>query len=320
MLHHAVYGLTVASDFPFSWPLVRSDRPADVYFVCESEAPVEVDWDANAPVHAVAVHGDGPDLTYHRVGEVDVVRVRGAADHYLFEDRIVCHLHDPALEYLAEIQLFGMVLALWLERHGVPALHASCAVINDRAVAFLGTKGGGKTTAVAALLAAGYELLADDLLALQLEHGRVMAQPGYPLLRLWPDQAEHFLGRHDHLPLVHPSFSKRRVVVGAGWGAFHAAPAMLDRIYLPLRSGPGQRAGREVLIEPVRSSDALIAMIRESYLREAVHGLGLAGARLAQLAQVLCDVQVRVLRYDSGFEHLTQMVVAVQEDVVARSR
>lgn len=316
---HTVYGVTLATDFAFSWPVVACDpRPGevsvDLSFTCAQTAPVQVDWDEVAAVHAVGGNAEQtrPAITYHALGPFDVIRIRGVADHYLWEDRIVCHLHDPTLAYLVEIQLLGIVLALWLERRGVPTLHASAGVIDGRAIAFLATKGGGKTTAVLGLIAAGHALLADDLLALRPIGTAILAQPGYPMLRLWPEQADHLVGGHADLPLVHPGFVKRRLTVAGEIGTFHCAPAPLERIYLPRRMADGA-----VTIEPVRSADAVIAMVQHSFLRDATHRLGLAGLRLQQFADALRWVEVRMVRYPTGYDHLAELAEAIEADLSA---
>lgn len=340
--HYAAYGLRIATDFPFTWPLPRSEAPADLGFDCVTQIPFDFDFDA-APVHAIGVRADGdaPDISYHRSDRCDVVRVRGVADHFVFDDRIVCHLHEPRYAYLVEIQLLGMVLALWLERRGVPTLHASAVVVEGRAVAFLAAKGGGKTTAATALVRAGHALLADDLLALELEVGRSgegkpLAQPGYPMLRLWPDQAEHFVGRADPGRQVHPAFDKRSVVLdtggedagGGGFGRFHGEPAPLARVYVPVRAAavaPGrEKAGERaswpasVAIEPRSPSEALLALVQHSYLGEALDGLGLSATRFARIAEVCRRLEVCTLEYPDGFARLPELVAAVERDV-ARS-
>lgn len=310
--HYSVYGVTLCSDFSFRWPLVPAPPPADVAFSCTMAAPTAVDWAAVPAVHDVwsEPSRELPDVTYHRASDLDVVRIRDVADHYVRRDRIDCHLLDPDLAYLAEIQLLGMVMALWLERRTTPTLHASSVVVDGVAVAFLGTKGGGKTTAAAAMLAAGHAFLTDDLLALTLRDDAVLAQPGYPMVRLWPDQIDHFVGTGRDLPLVHPAFSKRRVPVGTTFGMFQPTATRLRRVYLPSR----RRAGG-VSIEPLRGSEALLELVRHSFLREAVHGLGLAPVRFRLLAGVLQTVGVRVLRYPDGFAHLPEVVAAIEHDV-----
>lgn len=312
LARYALYGRTLGSDFPFRWPLPGGTGDPDVVFSCADSAPLDVDLGSATRVLDLPLEAEAgaPSISYHRCGAVDVLRFGRDADHYLWDDRIVCHLHDPSLTWLVEIQLLGMVLALWLELRGTPTLHASTVVVDDSAVAFLGTKGGGKTTAATALIAAGHPLLVDDLLALHLTGSDVLAQPGYPMLRLWPEQVDHFLGAGDDLPLVHPSFTKRRVRVGDGFGTQHIGPAPLRRVYLPAR-----RDGGEVAIEPVSSRDALIETVRNSFLHDAVHSFGLAGSRLSMLADVLRYASVRRVMYPSGFDRLPELVAAVEADV-----
>ena len=312
LARYALYGRTLASDFPFRWPLPRGTGTPDLHFTCVDTAPIDVQMDAATRVLdlPLGAHDGAASISFHQLDGVDVVRIADDADHYVWPDRIICHLHDPSLDWLVEVQLLGMVLALWLERRGTPTLHASTVVVDGSAVAFLGTKGGGKTTAATSLVAAGHPLLVDDLLALELTGDDVLAQPGYPMLRLWPEQVAHFLGAHDPLPLVHPAFTKRRVAVGHRFGTHQTTPAPLRRIYLPVR-----RDGGEVIVEAIPSREALIETVRHSFLHDAVHSFGLAGTRLAQLAEVLRHASVRRVSYPSGFDRLPELVAAIEADV-----
>ncbi len=311
--YYSVYGVTLATDFPFTWPLRLGHAPADVSFTCRPVQPLDVDWTSLPAVHAVAASGrPEPDITYHHTDGLDVVRIHDVADHYVRAERIDCHLRDPPRADLVEIQLLGMVLATWLERRGTPTLHASCVVIDDAAVAFLGTKGGGKTTLATAFVTAGHPLLTDDLLALTVRNDAVLAQPGYPLLRLWPDQISYFVGDEATLPLVHPGFSKRRVTVGAGFGVASDTSRPLRRVYLPERTRTGS-----AVIEPVGARQALLGLVGHGFLREAVYGLDLAAERFQRLAAVLPSVEVRTLRFRRGFEHLPEAIAAVRADLTA---
>jgi hypothetical protein len=279
-------------------------------------APEETHLDQMATVLELPINLEGEavgSISFHRCGRASAIRFLDHADYYVWPDRIRCHLRRPRDAWLVEVQLLGMVLALWLELRGTPTLHASTAVVDGRAVAFLATKGGGKTTAATALVAAGHQLLVDDLLALAITSSGVIGQPGYPMLRLWPEQADHFVGDHASLPLVHPEFTKRRVEVGSGFGHFRREPAPLGRIYLPERRD--DTGG--VVIEPVPSREALIATVRNSFLHDAVHSFGLAGNRLRQLARVLDHVPVRRVSYPNGFDRLPELVAAVEADLAS---
>ena len=93
----------------------------------------------HAPAYTSPNHSDdGESSAYvYRLDDCDVLRFTREADFYLWPDRIVCHLLDPACAYQVEIYLLGTVLSFFLERRGIPALHASAAAVGDRAVAFL---------------------------------------------------------------------------------------------------------------------------------------------------------------------------------------
>lgn len=191
-------------------------------------------------------------------------------------------------------------------------MHAAALVIDDKAIAFLGRKGGGKTTVAIALLGAGHRLLADDLLALHWEDGDLLANPGYPMLRLWPEQADYFLGDHVGLPLVHPAFTKRRVHLAAD--QFHSAPAPLRRIYVPQRVTEGP-----VRLVPLRGRDALGVLLQSPFLGEPTHHLGLAADRFTSLARVARDIGVRSVQIPPGYERLSELVHVIEADLASVS-
>ena len=82
---------------------------------------------------------------------------------------------EDALTYLLG-PVFGFILRL----RGFTALHASAAVINGYAVAFVGRGGAGKSTIVAALARAGHRILSDDIAVLEEASGTFRIKPSYP--------------------------------------------------------------------------------------------------------------------------------------------
>ena len=231
------------------------------------DPPRDVDWQAIAPAYASQSHtDDGESIAYlYRLDDCDVLRFTRVADFYLWPDRIVCHLLDPAYASLVEIYFLGPVLSFFLERRGIPMLHASAAVVDGRAAAFLSSNHGGKSALAATLMQAGHRLLTDDILPIEQVGGRFLGRPGYPCMRMWPDEAQHFLGHYEGLEIVHPQLDKRRVVVGPeGFGAFCAEARPLACIYIPERRDPAEW-GEAVRIEPLRPTAALMALVRNSF-------------------------------------------------------
>ncbi|MFU8889421.1 MAG: hypothetical protein ACNA8N_12550, partial [Trueperaceae bacterium] len=206
-------------------------------------------------------------------------------------------------------------LAFWLERAGWPALHASSVVVDGSAIAFLSSHGGGKTSLAATMLRLGYPLGSDDLVALTPMGGTFLARPGYPQMRMWPEQAGHFVG-HDALEQVHPGLTKRRVPVGAdGIGVFDGALRPLAAMYLPQR-----RDGGDIEFETMPSAQALFELVRHTFLVGVVEGAGLTAARFPTLAEVIRHVPLRIVRYPNGLELLPTVAERIADDARTLAR
>ena len=84
--------------------------------------------------------------------------------------------------------LTGSIFAALLQQRGVVPFHASAVATEAGAVLFAGSSGAGKSSLLAALLARGYPMLADDVTAVAPDgSGRPEALPAFPRLRLCAD-------------------------------------------------------------------------------------------------------------------------------------
>jgi hypothetical protein len=313
---HRLFGIELASDFPFATPLDDGLGDSDVRFSCASDPPVSIDWechDAHYRSPFPTASGE-PTLEIYRLGGLDVLRFAGTADFYLYPEKIHCHLLDPEAAYAVEIRLLGVVLAFWLERGQIPMLHAAAVTVDGLAVAFLAANKGGKSSLAAAFLQDGFPLLTDDILPVEERPGRFFGRPGYPSLRFWPEEAQHFLGHHESLPRVHPELAKRRVSLRRDrLGSFHDQPAPLACIYIPERRDPTVH-GQAIEITAESPQRAMIELVGQSFIARAVQAVGWQPRRLACFARLLGRVPVRRLAYPSGFEHLPLVREAVLKD------
>jgi hypothetical protein len=318
-----LYGLNLASDFAFATHLAEGDGEPDLTFRLV-DTPPATGWDEGTPAFASSPELDGVEesLVYaYRHGDYDVLRCTDIADYYLWQDRIVCHLLDPRHEYLAEIHLLGPVFSLWLELRGMPALHASAIVVEERAIVFLGTNKGGKSTLAASLVQAGYPLLTDDVLPVDNLEGTYVGRPSYPQMRMWPDQALHFLGGYEDLGIVHPAYSKRRVPIGVEgeMGTFREEPVPLGCVYLPERRQPVE-SENGIEINDVPRTEALMALIGRSFLPHTVEALGLQPQRLRIFTSLLAQVPVRRFVYPEGYDRLPEVRRALLDDLAGTDR
>lgn len=184
----------------------------------------------------------------------------------------VCDGRDVIFHPLADLDerwlrqyLLGPVLGVLLHQRGLLVVHASAVEANGHALAFVGWKGFGKSTTAASLHRRGYDLLADDIVALDMtDPEQPLVVPGFPQLKLWPDAVAALGIDPSELALLHPQFEKRaqRVSVDA------------TRSPKPLRALFVLGLGDQHAIEALPSMEAFSAIVQHAY---AARFIGKAG-------------------------------------------
>lgn len=312
---HRLFGLTLASDFAFESRLTSGRGPVDLTFSASSSAPVGEQ--PGRPLFSSPFKDEaGQRLArLYELGDGELLRFGRALDFYFAEGGVHCHLQDPEDRRFVEIRLLGAVLAYWLERRSICALHASAVVVDGQAVAFVASNHGGKSGLAAAMMRLGKPLLTDDLLPIEERQERFLARAGYPQMRLRPDAAEHFLS--DGLRRVPRRLGKLWVPVGPDrLGAFHAEAAPAGCLYLPERLPPGSGTG-EIRIAPLSRREAVIELVRRSFSPFLVEAVGLQPERLGRLGRLVGQVPVRRLLYPSGLGELPRVCQALLADLEA---
>lgn len=119
--------------------------------------------------------------------------------------------------------VLGPILTIALHLQGAVLLHASSAVLGDKAVLFAGSSGSGKSTTAAMLHRLGYTILSDDM----TEIDGTRALPAIPTLRLWPEALEALYGSAAAFPDRAPSWDKKIVTIDAAAAVAHEIAAIL---------------------------------------------------------------------------------------------
>ena len=290
-----LFGRVVETDVAFSTPLVETDAPADLHYRLVT-APRS--WDEPGPVvHTEPPFVDGePFATLHRVDErTHLVRFTRVVDFVLGPNAIEGRLHDPQLDWLAELRLLGPAMALWLELRGEVALHASSVGRDGRAIGFMSVNGGGKTTLAAAFLADGHALLSDDVTAIRVGNGDADARPSYPQLRLWPADVTALTGLDpQHLPRAHPHYEKRRLRVGdGGYGSHETRSQPLGALYVLDR-----QPGAVLEVQRLRGGEPVRELLGHSFVGRYLGDPRFAVERTARLARLCAAVPVSRVTHD----------------------
>ena len=319
-----VFGILLTSRYPLAG--LTANTPTDgledehaprLHFECHSQPPFQVDWAEGRPayVHVYQTEDGEKKTAIYRFADFDLLHLPDFADFYIGRERIDCHLLDESASAWVEIYLLGTILAFWLERAGMPVLHASAVVSAGRTAAFMGHSGRGKSTLAAAFLKDGGALLTDDNLALERRKESFWGRPGPARVNLLPVLAREWLGAVGDLERVLPQEPKVRLPVGKnGVGAYCGTKAEIDCIYLVNRRDP-QVHGQVISIQPVSPAEAVIELMRYSYLSEIVEEMGWQPARLDFFASLVQSVPVRRVSYPNGFEYLPEVTAALRRDL-----
>jgi hypothetical protein len=161
-----------------------------------------------------------------------------------------------------ETYLVGPVLGFAQRLMGVLCLHASAVVVDGVAIALCGPAYAGKSTTAGGFAAAGFSVLADDMTAVRVRDGTLMAMPGSDHLRVWDDSERILLGTSGALPRLTPTWDKRALRMrGEGWAWSHEAARLGAVVLLAPRAATAE-APR---VEPVPPGEAFVAIAANSY-------------------------------------------------------
>jgi hypothetical protein len=236
MYVYTAYQLNICSEIPLkALALGEGDCKADVFLTLANLKSLE------------SFKSDGG---HHFVGEVP-----GVATFAVLEGKQILVAPLPGVDdALLNTFIVGPILAVLLRQRGLLVLHASSAVVDDVAIAFLGNSGAGKSTMAQAFHSHGYPVMTDDVMVVQLGGDEPMVLPGYPLIKLWPESASATGYEPNSLPRIHGSSTKRSHQLTSGFGQT-AFP--LKRIYI-LDRGEAHR------IVDLSAPEACIALIQHS--------------------------------------------------------
>jgi hypothetical protein len=223
-------------------------------------------------------------------------------------------LIDPfptATEEIIRIFLLGIVMGVLLHQRGYYTFHASAAVVSGGAVAFMGSRGFGKSTLTAAFQARGYDILTDDILAIRPLDGQLWVQPAFPRLKLMPDSSL-YLGEE---PVVqgdlHPALRKHSLYVH---DSIAQTPCPLKRIYLLDK-------GEKIAVEPIEVTRAIREILPHWYMVQ--FGLDALRAQnptafLEQSAALAKTASLRRLVRSESLEDLPELLDLILADLNTR--
>jgi len=253
-----------------------------------------------------------PELEMWRISDTALLRIAYADGTQFWMDRDARELWAAWPENLtledAASYLLGPILGVLLRFRGATCLHASAVAFGDRAVAFVGPPGSGKSTTAAALAQRGHAVLSDDIVALVERDNAFFAVPAYPHLSLWPESVGMLYGDSNALPRFTPAWDKRRLALG-GDCKFEERELPVAAIYLLGDRRPDSGPG----IASVDLRAALLELLPNTYATNILDAQ-MRAREFEILGRLVARVPVRKLSPSDDSTHLESLCEQVLAD------
>jgi len=200
--------------------------------------------------------------------------------------------------------LLGSCLGVILQQRQYLVMHANAIRFGDQCVIFAGPSGNGKSTLAAAFHQRGFEILADDVSAI---NEKVEVMPSYPQMKLWHDAATKLDIDTKDLPRVRIQIEKYACPLEKG---FCNKPLPLAAMYIL-----GTHNRDEFLLEQMKGMEKFDPIKNNTYRMQYLEGLGLNGHHLQRAGQLSRQINVtRIIRPDTGFQ-LDKLVDVLLDDL-----
>lgn len=208
---------------------------------------------------------------------------------------------------LLRAPLLGPVIASALFQQGFLVLHASAVELEEKALAFFGRKGWGKSTLAAAFYAEGHSVLTDDVLVVKLRgESRPLVAPTFPRLKLSPKAAELSLGDDpDDLEPVFEGAHKRARYVRK---KFSADLRPIGGIYVLDR-------GEKEMSRNLTRKESLMECISHSYIEKISHNNQSIRKNNLERCKILSKkVKSKILTRRVSFDAVDEVVKYIKKD------
>lgn len=257
---------------------------------------------------SLARHGSGYFLRFASLADFDVLPD---------ERRILGYRAAHTPWHTFNHLLLDQVLPLLAAADDCLVLHGSVVSVDERAVAFLGEAGQGKSTLAAALTRRGCRLLSDDCCVLRRSATNFDVLPSYPGVRLFPESVAQLFGGIETQsdPVAHYS-SKRRITSAEADVPFGGQPVPLGQLYAIAPDADLKRAS-DVRIVRRSARESLLDLVGATfYLDVRNEGRMREGFQLA--AEAAGSNSVRLLTFPWDLPGVDRVAQAILDDL-ARS-
>jgi len=236
------------------------------------------------------------------------LHIRDVAHYLVSEGRSISIMAEPAADagFIRGFLLGSVSGALLLQR-GYLVLHGNAIRIGNGCMICVGDSGAGKSTLAAAFAKRGFDVLADDVVAID---SAGCAIPGYPRIKLWQEAADLLGISTAGLLRVFPDSEKYSLPINP---VDHAHRLPVRWIY-----HLGSDDVSDVRIEPITGLDRFRLLRENTYRHEFLEGSKLLSEHLHQCSRLASQSHLSKVtrpRIGVSLDALMDMLIADVERI-----
>ncbi|WP_414584570.1 hypothetical protein [Scytonema sp. PCC 10023] len=286
MKTYKAYGLCIASELPLP-ELIETEAKPDV-------------------IVRLGKVDDSTGMQHDR-GTYFQGEVAGVGEFFIQRGREVIIDPVPGVEEaLLRTILLGPILSILLRQRGLLVLHASCVHINNKAVAFLGGSGWGKSTLAAAFHTKGYDILTDDVMPIEFVCDRPIVIPGYPQFKLFPEALTCLGHNTEGLSPVFQNAPKLSYKFADG---FQQTPLPLQRIYV-LAKGTAHE------ITKLQPQEAFVELVRYTRAISLITDTEFMASHMRLCSELIKNISFCRFTRKPSLTDLPELVKLIEDDLV----
>ena len=298
MFVYSAFGLTIHSylHLPEFFPVDDNSKAKDADVLIRRESIADAPEVPEGEVRGIRAEGTEVYLTWPEIGR------------FLVRDgrEILIDPEPDVSEDVLRLFVLGTSIAVLLhQRQDLAVFHASAVSYSGSALVFAGNRGAGKSGMAAAFHTGGSQLLADDVVAVDLSSDSPLVLPGFPFLKMWPDTLNAIGHQPEALPKLRPEIEKRGYRIANGFSMES----------MPLRAIFILGWGETIAIERLNGQEALFGLISFWYATrfgsEVLRVMGLPD-QLQQCARLVNEVPVYLLSKPDAQEALLESAERVK--------
>ena len=222
---------------------------------------------------------------------------------------IVIEPYHDADEASIRAFLLTTPMAMLLQQRGYVVLRASAVKGKDGAILFAGQSLGGKSTLAAYFVQQGYQLIADEICAIQNKSDGLCLLSAYPTQYLWRDALEHL-----DLTNLDSQVRLELDMYCVGWeDSFCVSNQPIDKIYI-LNGAEYNTAFGETT--EVRGMHRLSALVEHGYVTDLYNVINQKQTIMRQLMNLLTnDIPIAAINVNHVLQSYKQAFDAISRDL-----